>query len=1327
MSKRNVPAKHPPDAILTIETRYGRLLAFKNDKPISDALSAYGEWAEIEIEFLSQFLPGSDVVLDVGSHIGVHSSAFAQLAPAATVHAFEPHPALYDLLVQNTSPGGKNIVPHQVAIGGVDEKRFVRPLPQDTPVNAGATVVELEATPGAAEVSMRTIDSLSFERVGFIKLDIEGCEAEALRGASKLIGTCRPAVYCEVNTLENGVSLLEAARMVGLDTYFVATPAYNPDNVRAAKDNMFGFANETGLLLLPHGRPAPDPKRTSLVRAVRTIDDLAEAFIAVPRFGDSGPFDRNAKELRSRLTGLHGQFEAEQKRSETLASQLAAVETKVATLEETQRALQVERRKCMEIQSENDGLRSQQLKVQDSIKSLTDQNEGLRKSLNQFRSEATEARTVLVEAQIRIAALSADLETVRKEAQDSLALASLEQGKQADLAERLLALEHELTIEREAMSGTLQETLGKVDAAERRFEALRATLRGERDLISKLRSDVQTEQQNRERVAAEVELEKSRRGSLLDLLTPADLPSARKGSLGAIARRYTRGRMADALRVIEASALFDEAWYVKTYADAVRDFHPAAHYLLYGGYGGLNPGPQFDSDGYLAVNPDVRASGQNPLLHYLRWGARELRRWTPVPQEERPAPLPAPQPTMWSRPKAPPMGFFRQLSEHLPAERQSPTVDVIIPVYRSYDDTLACIASVLSSTNVTPYELIVIDDCSPEPEVSAALDELAQLRLITLLKNENNLGFVGTVNRGMSLNADRDVLLLNSDTLVFNNWLDRILDHARGQHQIATVTPFTNNGTICSYPKFCRDNKEAFDRPFDELDRLIGAVNSKQSVEIPTGVGFCMYVNRRCLNEIGPFDEETFGKGYGEENDFCMRASKTGWKNLHALDVFVFHSGETSFADTAHESKRRGLALLHQKHPEYDRLVQTYITNDPSRAARVAADVAQLIGYIPARATLCISHTSGGGIDRYLQDYARTQSNNGRDILLFVPAVAGSSSGRLTAPGLRGGLPNLDGIDLAQDLDVLRQALRLLQVDRIEVHSTVGWSYKVPAMIERLAETCSLGYSVMLHDYVAVCPQINFINDSGKYCGEEGTAQCHRCLSLMKDQPRAIHPDIADPARLNIVAWRKMYGRLLDHADRVSAPSADTKERVRRYFTDLDIDVVPHTEDLSSIPNLAISPLPGQNVRVGVIGAIGPHKGSRVLLECARDALRRNLPIEFVVVGYTDIDRELEQAQVTITGRYEEAQIADMLAAQRMHVAFLPSVWPETFCYTLSIALASDIPTCVFDLGAQAERLKGSPRSLLLPIGIADDAPQINNRLLQFAESLRATAAPSHD
>src|SRR5262249_29027489 len=161
--------------------------------------------------------------------------------------------------------------------------------------------------------------------------------------------------------------------------------------------------------------------------------------------------------------------------------------------------------------------------------------------------------------------------------------------------------------------------------------------------------------------------------------------------------------------------------------------------------------------------------------------------------------------------------------------------------------------SVLNSRNRTPFELIVVDDASPEASLKESLDRLADLKLITLLRNGRNLGFVATANRGMSLHEGRDVLLLNSYTLVFGVWLDRLRQHGI-QADIASVTPFTNNGTICSYPKFCSDNLSELEVEFDEIDRMAAAVNCGQSVEVPTGVGFCMYISRKALDEIGLFD-----------------------------------------------------------------------------------------------------------------------------------------------------------------------------------------------------------------------------------------------------------------------------------------------------------------------------------------------------------------------------------------------------------------------------------------------------------------------------------------
>jgi GT2 family glycosyltransferase len=268
-------------------------------------------------------------------------------------------------------------------------------------------------------------------------------------------------------------------------------------------------------------------------------------------------------------------------------------------------------------------------------------------------------------------------------------------------------------------------------------------------------------------------------------------------------------------------------------------------------------------------------------------------------------------------------------------------IDVVVPVYRGLAQTRTCIEAVLASRQREPFELVVVDDATPEPQIAAWLDGLAAAGRITLLRNASNQGFVRSVNRGMSLHADRDVVLLNSDTEVANDWLDRMAAAARLAADVATVTPFSNNATICSYPFEGWAGGVPGTLGLAGLDALVARANAGQTLDIPTGVGFCMYIRRAALAKLGLFDAERFGRGYGEENDFCMRAMKGGWRHLLAADVFVFHEGAVSFSDERWALIQAASDALLAVHPEYTTVVHTFIRRDPSAPLRLAIDVAR--------------------------------------------------------------------------------------------------------------------------------------------------------------------------------------------------------------------------------------------------------------------------------------------------------------------------------------------------------------------------------------------------
>jgi GT2 family glycosyltransferase len=255
--------------------------------------------------------------------------------------------------------------------------------------------------------------------------------------------------------------------------------------------------------------------------------------------------------------------------------------------------------------------------------------------------------------------------------------------------------------------------------------------------------------------------------------------------------------------------------------------------------------------------------------------------------------------------------------------------------------TLRSIHSVLAASVATPFQFVVVDDASPDPVLRRDLQFLAERGLFRLVTNERNVGFVRSVNRAFQLDARRDVVLLNSDTRVFGNWLDRLLRALHGAPSIGTVSPLSNAATILSYPMFLRDNHGQAGSDFAQLDRLAMQLDFAP-VELPTAVGFCMAIKRACLDDVGLFDAEAFGRGYGEENDFSRRALAKGWRHVAAANAFVWHRGGGSFGAAREARIEAAQRTLERLHPGYAGAVQQFIRTDPLRPVREALDAARI-------------------------------------------------------------------------------------------------------------------------------------------------------------------------------------------------------------------------------------------------------------------------------------------------------------------------------------------------------------------------------------------------
>ena len=268
-------------------------------------------------------------------------------------------------------------------------------------------------------------------------------------------------------------------------------------------------------------------------------------------------------------------------------------------------------------------------------------------------------------------------------------------------------------------------------------------------------------------------------------------------------------------------------------------------------------------------------------------------------------------------------------------------MDIIVPIFNAASDVAKCLDA-LEQHAPTFARVWLVNDASTEVEVVGLLDAFkarAQLN-VQILSNAKNLGFVGSVNRALA-QVQGDILLLNSDAIITQGSVSAIARAAVAVPNAATVTPWSNNAEICSFPNFCVNN--AVPENLDEIARACATLTPRYP-DLPTGVGFCMFMSQFALRRLGAFDAATFGRGYGEENDWCRRASGFGMRNILCDNAFVAHAGGRSFAATGETAGGENLRRLQARYPTYSDAVARFIEADPLSGdrARLSSAISQI-------------------------------------------------------------------------------------------------------------------------------------------------------------------------------------------------------------------------------------------------------------------------------------------------------------------------------------------------------------------------------------------------
>jgi len=594
---------------------------------------------------------------------------------------------------------------------------------------------------------------------------------------------------------------------------------------------------------------------------------------------------------------------------------------------------------------------------------------------------------------------------------------------------------------------------------------------------------------------------------------------------------------------------------------------------------------------------------------------------------------------------------------------------VIIPVYNAFVVAQQCLSSVLSTLPVWA-NILVIDDCSPEGDFKASLPAALQTDpRVRYLKNINNIGFVGTCNRGMLLYSVSDVVLLNSDTVVTERWLEKMQCAAYSRTNVGTVTPFTNNGTIASIPRFLENNSFAGQTSIEAFADMVERLSTRAYPELPTCVGFCVYITRALLDAVGGFDPE-FGKGYGEENDLSLRGAGLGFANILDDATFIYHHGSMSFKEMKDALSSRNTVKLAARYPNYEHDVAVFCGQNPlhKQHSRIWNVLQKNFVDTRARSILHILHNGPfvarrhalGGTEKHVQAIIERDSSTAHFSLVPVP-----NGFYLTAHTPFGERV----IWLPADTDFSYLFSREF-FDIVHLHHTIGFDLsKIAAGLKAHGN-----YLVSVHDYWLVCDRIFLRTPDGEVC--DGLA----CNNSCEAQPESIQKK------------REITFELLKSARRCVVFSQSSEVLLSGIFKQqFNSCIRPHGVALppriiSSAPNKPeIGPENGAGIRVLLMGTVAPHKG--VALQQALTSmttLPSGIPITWAFIG------EGGEALngVSNLGSYTNETLQSMILQYAPHAAVLVPQCQETYSITLDELVWCGVPMVVTPFGALPERVR---------------------------------------
>lgn len=616
-------------------------------------------------------------------------------------------------------------------------------------------------------------------------------------------------------------------------------------------------------------------------------------------------------------------------------------------------------------------------------------------------------------------------------------------------------------------------------------------------------------------------------------------------------------------------------------------------------------------------------------------------------------------------------GATKLLPVLLPRPANTSSLSVIIPVYSGYEETIKCIDSVLSSKTKLSLEILIGYDAGPDDRLKAHLEGLADPR-VKVDYRAKNLGFVKNVNQLVSKKSCQDFILLNADTVVGDFLFDRLVHALDLDRSYASISPLSNNATIFSIYHAPRNLDSQF---LEDTNSRLHQQWQHTIVPTPVSHGYCMLVNGDAYSLCGLFDEETWGKGYGEETDWCQRVfSRTGMRHGAMLGAYVFHEGSVSFGlNQMHTRVAAASSIINERYPEYQETVESYQILGALNQKKIQTDIALLRERI--NGPLIITHHFGGGVDTYVNARIKEFERDG------VPYIVAQYFHTDGAPYWK-----LSGCVVTEryfSVDALPKMI--LWLKNLGINS-INFEHSGEASLEEvvnLVEALGLPVRTNLHDFALLCPRINLLDYANRYCSVQDEVTCEICIGQggVADSSKRAFSKTGSVSNL-----RRTATKLMSMSTEVYSPSSNTKDLYQKVFPKIAIKAKPHHGAIKFNQRKAKA---ASSRTVCVIGAISAAKGMVRYKELADYLQRKDPSIRIVVIGYTQNDAIFStNPNVKITGKYAISDLARLVEQYDATACLHLNCWPETFSYTLSESLSAGLYPFYTAIGAVGERLK---------------------------------------